>query len=112
MGNWDLHAYRDRDIGQAGSTVRCQPVFVFPDMNNCQGFLYQPCNLEDLVELPNLSTDIFTDVSAPVEMGFEVPVICSWCGVVIRYITGFTQDGASHGMCEQCFNQQWSQKTG
>ncbi len=112
MMNGNLHIWKNKDIGKVDSTVCCQPVFVFPDTKNCRGLLCQPCHLDDLVDLPNLSTDLFEDVSAPVEMGFEVPVICSWCGVVIRYITGFAQDGISHGMCEQCFKQQWSQTVG
>ncbi len=101
----------DEDICLApGSAVRCRPLFVFPDINKCQGFLCQPCQLEELVELPTLPTEDSTDVSVPVAMGFEVPVICAWCGVVIRYKTGFTRDGTSHGMCEQCFKERWSQK--
>jgi hypothetical protein len=89
-----------------GSPVRCRPLSAFPDINECQGFLCQPCQLEDLVELPIL----FTSIDVPEERGFEVPVICAWCGVVIRYKTGFAQDGTSHGMCEQCFEERMSQK--
>ena len=111
MNDLTSYTYNNHNLSTVNSTFRCWPVFVFPDMDKLQALICQPCQLDDLIELPTLSPDIPMGVTAPVEIGFQVPVVCAWCGVVIRYTTGFTQDGISHGMCEYCFAQQRSQET-
>lgn len=102
----------DKDADLESSFVfRCRPVSIFPNIDTPQGFLCEQCQLDSLLKLPTPATEDSIDISVPIEKEFENPVYCAWCGVLIQFKTGFTRDGISHGMCETCFEKNWSFKT-